>query len=242
MMAIQAREPNGEIVTEALRVANISGDRLARTGSGLRPAEIAFYRTILRAFPQWGGAPNRDALSTAARDLGLDPQVALTRLHERDLIRLDPTNGTIVTAYPFSGQPTAHRVAVAGAQPVYAMCAIDALGIPFMLNADAQITSRDPVSGAPITVAGQAGQAAWSPAGAVVFIGKSCQEGPSAQVCCSVINFFASRATAKAYQREHPDVQGRIVEIPEALEAGRQVFGNLLISEEPACRDSSCCS
>lgn len=93
------------------------------------------YRAILRAFPEHGGPPRLDDVHATARDLGLDPQSAVARLHDRDLIRLDQTGSAIASAYPFSRLPTAHRVEITDAQPVYAMCAIDALGIPFILAA-----------------------------------------------------------------------------------------------------------
>lgn len=136
---MDTRVPDRAIVVAALRIANLSGDPLARKGRGLSEAEIALYRTILRAFPEHGGPPCLDEIHSAARDLGLDSASALTRLHQLDLIRLDQTGSTIAAAYPFSGQPTAHRIAIAGAQPVYAMCAVDALGIPFMLDRDTRI-------------------------------------------------------------------------------------------------------
>ncbi len=240
-MTRQTPPPDQEIVAEALQVANLGGDRLEQKGNGLSEAETVLYRTILRAFPAQGGPPSLDDVHATARGLGLDPESAVTRLHERDLIRLDATGTAIASAYPFSGQPTAHRVEIVGAQPVYAMCAIDALGIPFMLDAQARIHSVDPVDGTPLELRVQDGQAACEPASAVVLIGSTGQAGPSAQVCCFAMNFFASPDTAEIYQRAHAEVQGRIVGMPEALEAGKQVFSNLLRGEEPGCCDASDC-
>jgi hypothetical protein len=40
--------------------------------------------------------------------------------------------GAVAVGYPFSRTPTRHRVQLAGTPPVWAMCAIDALGIPQM--------------------------------------------------------------------------------------------------------------
>lgn len=40
------------------------------------------------------------------------------------------------------------------------------------------------------------GTASWEPAGAVAFYGARPGSGPSAEVCCGYLRFFASRATA----------------------------------------------
>jgi hypothetical protein len=57
----------------------------------------------------------------------------LTALHDIDAIRLDP-DGQIAVAYPFSATPTRHRVRIGGHVDVYAMCAIDSLGVAAMLG------------------------------------------------------------------------------------------------------------
>ena len=43
--------------------------------------------------------------------------------------------------YPFSAATTAHTVAIEGGPTVFAMCAVDALGIADMLGTDVTITS-----------------------------------------------------------------------------------------------------
>ena len=64
-----------------------------------------------------------------------DPRDALRQLAADDLIALDGRD-TLVAAYPFSPTPTAHVVS-RGDVRAFEMCAIDALGIPFMLDRDA---------------------------------------------------------------------------------------------------------
>ena len=64
-------------------------------------------------------------------------------------------------AYPFSGSPTRQQVELAGFPAVWAMCAIDALGVPVMAGRDGRIAAVDPRDGAPVVVsvkgAGEAG-------------------------------------------------------------------------------------
>ena len=70
---------------------------------------------------------------------------ALRRLAREDLVHHDPATGAILVAYPFSGRSTAHQVRFDGRE-VYAMCAIDALGIAPMLDEAVEIASFDPLS------------------------------------------------------------------------------------------------
>lgn len=58
-------------------------------------------------------------------------------------------NGVVAAAYPFSGIPTPHRVALDGLPAVFAMCAIDALGLPAMAGRNGRITSANPADGTP---------------------------------------------------------------------------------------------
>jgi hypothetical protein len=63
------------------------------------------------------------------------------KLATADLLVWMEDEARIISAYPFSGVPTAHQVLIGGRNLLYAMCAIDALGIPFMLGQGARIRS-----------------------------------------------------------------------------------------------------
>jgi len=64
------------------------------------------------------------------------------------------------------------------------MCAIDALGIPAMLRADAVIISSDPLTAEPVSITFAAGKASWDPPGAVVFAGCAPGGGAAERVSC----------------------------------------------------------
>ena len=68
----------------------------------------------------------------------------------------------------------------------------------------------------------------WQPEGAVVLAGSTCREGPSFGGCCDVLNFFETTENAQHYLREHPETNGTPITIPDAAEAGRVIFGDLL--------------
>src|SRR2546429_451183 len=79
-----------------------------------------------------GTAPHPADVAEAAARANVDPVAALQSLAEDDLVAVDD-EGRLVAAYPFSPTPTDHVVQAGGVR-VYAMCAIDALGIPAMLE------------------------------------------------------------------------------------------------------------
>jgi hypothetical protein len=111
---------------------------------------------------------------------------------------------------------------------VYAMCAIDALGMSPMLGQATLIRSVDASTGQPVTVTIRDGHTSWRPAGAVVFIGADSGCGPSNDCCCDYLNFFIDRAAARAWAARHPNVPGQILSQAEAGELSIRLFQPLL--------------
>jgi hypothetical protein len=227
-----AMSAEGGSVQRAFEVTGIPVQRWGQARlARLSNAERDFYRWILRSFAD-AGAPEPDAVRDTALQLGLEPVDALAKLAREDLVHQDAGTGEIVVAYPFSGRPTEHRVHIGHGRDVNAMCAVDALGIPFMLEEATEIVSRDPRTDEVIRVWVDPGrQVRWEPEGAAVFAGAQRREGPSSAVCCAFVNFFASRESAERYVREAPAVAGGVLSIPEAVEIGRTVFGDLLAAD-----------
>jgi hypothetical protein len=127
----------------------ISASWAVQRMAGLTSAQRALHRRILQAFAG-GTVPTRQRLAgwTAPRDA----DDALAVLQARDLVHRDPRSGAVTVAYPFSAAPTAHHVRLGAGVEVFAMCAIDALGIAFMLDEPTHVHSKDPGTGAPIEV------------------------------------------------------------------------------------------
>ncbi|MGW5201238.1 organomercurial lyase [Streptomyces spiralis] len=203
--------------------------RLAPVAGGLREVQQA----VLRHFAATGRAPAIGELEAAAAAHGRTADEVVADLGGDDFLVLDD-HGGIRAAYPFSAVPTTHRVRLAGGVEVWAMCAIDALGIPDMLGTDAVITSADPVTGEAITVTSAGGRMTWQPSTAVVYVGQRSCTGPAAEVACGALNFFTSRRTARTWEQQHPDYTGKAVEPTRAEALGRSIFGHLLAPTDPA--------
>jgi Alkylmercury lyase len=195
------------------------------------PAARAVHKAILRSFATTGRAPDRATLAEVAPG-GREPEVLLRELHDRDVVRFDE-QGRIHAAYPFSAVPTAHRVTIADGPTVFAMCAIDALGIADMLGKDVTITSTDPATGEPIGLTVHGGQATWEPETAVVFVGAVIPtaptgDGAAVDRCCQVMNFFVSTDSAQAWIAAHSGVSGVALTQSQAFRLGIDIFAPLL--------------
>jgi hypothetical protein len=182
---------------------------------------------VLRSFVQAGTAPDIAALAVHAAPFEVSE--VLAELADGDFLYLDDS-GQITAAYPFSALPTWHRVQIAGHAAVFAMCAIDALGISAMTGLRVVIESADPATGEPVTVNVDGDSSTWDPATAVVYVGRTDSQcaGPSAAVCCEYMNFFATRAAASTWAAAHPEITGGILSQGRALQVGIGIFGQLL--------------
>jgi hypothetical protein len=134
-------------------------------------------------------------------------------------------------------------VTIDGGPTVWAMCAIDALGIADMIGSSVTIASTDPASGVDIHVEVRSGHSIWTPETAVVVVGsdpigasadEDCCPGDGAGAvaaadrCCGVMNFFADPDSAEAWLSAHPEVSGIVLTQEQALQLGVDIFGALL--------------
>ena len=186
------------------------------------------HRAVLRRFLATGAPPTARWVRQAAAETGLDAS-AVDELAAADVVHI--SNGVVTVAYPFSGTPTPHRVKLDGMPAVYAMCAIDALGLPAMADRNGRITSADPVDGTPIQATVHNGTWSWTPATAVVVAGRATDCGTgcdSFEAMCPNTVFCASPESARAYLASHSNLDAQILDADTAIECGRLNFGTLL--------------
>jgi hypothetical protein len=209
------------------REASVSPAWASQRVAGLGTAERGLHRRILRSFAE-GMPPTAEQLHDWATADSLDIGEAMVTLDSHDLVHRDPVTGAIAVAYPFSSRPTAHRVRLAQGVEVFAMCAIDALGIAFMLDTPAMVLSTDPGTNEPIEVSVKpTGESEWVPREAVVVIG-CVGDGDSAECSCPHVNFAASPERGRALLDTVAGCAGDVLPMPDAIKVGRDVFGALL--------------
>jgi hypothetical protein len=226
---MSAQPEQADVVQRALSSAGIPPERFERARlSQLDDGQRALYRWILVSFTR-AGSPPVDALCDRASELGLQIEETLDLFARLDLVHHDPAGGEIIVAYPFSARARGHSVLINSTDRVEAMCAIDALGIAPMLQQPVEVTSHDPRSGGEIWVRLDPGEGAWwEPRSAVVLAGGASCDEPSFRGCCDVLNFFETEASANSYLAEHRELGGFPISVPDAIEAGRRVFADLM--------------
>lgn len=191
-----------------LRVESLcdtGGDGVTARLTGLSAEVRELHRDVLRGFLVTGQAPHRCDLAAVG---GIDREEALRQLREVDLVHMG-ADGRVAVAYPFSGQPTGHRVQLDGGPVLHAMCAIDALGIALMTGRDAVIESADPDDRQPIRVERRAETWRWVSSDAAVLLAQTRGCGPAADCLCPAITFHTSRRRAEAHLRGCPDLTGK---------------------------------
>jgi Alkylmercury lyase len=194
----------------------------------LAPAERRVHARIVRALAA-GSAPGGAQVTAWAREEGLAAEDVRAALVAADLAHVDADTGAVRLSYPFSAAPTRHRVSVDGIGESYAMCSLDSLGVAFMLRSPANVASSDPLTDERIEISvAPDGQASWSPRDAVAVVGRASGGGASAECMCPNTNFAVSPASAQAQLETLPDRSGTVMPMPDAIDAGRQLFGTLL--------------
>jgi hypothetical protein len=117
---------------------------------------------------------------------------------------------------------------------VFAMCAIDALGIAFMLDEPTHVHSKDPATGAPIQVTVRiSGDSEWSPANAVVVLACSESGATSADCACPHTNFAVCARDGRRLLEAVPESCGSVLSMPDAIALSRTTFGTLLDLRTP---------
>ncbi|MGQ0843056.1 MAG: alkylmercury lyase family protein [Sporichthyaceae bacterium] len=197
--------------------------RLAPTERGLR----AVQRAALQAVAVSGSPPGAAALDRAAAPFGRVGAEVLRDLAAEDFVTLDD-GGHLRAVYPFSIRASRHRVRIDGGPQVWAMCAVDALGIAPMLGRAVTIDTTDPTSADPITVRVSGTGSAEGPPGLLVILGGRDDDGPAEEICCDSINFFSSRHSAGRWAAQHSDIRVEMLDLAAAAELGRAVFADLL--------------
>lgn len=91
-----------------------------------------------------GRAPDASAIGARFNIAERDARAALRRLHDAHALVLG-AGDAVLMAHPLSAVPTDYRVTINGID-LYANCAWDSLGIPAMMDSDATITARHPLT------------------------------------------------------------------------------------------------
>jgi len=200
----------------------------------LNPQEDKIRRRVLSIFAL-GATPTVRVLADRCETPSDHIREILGRLAAMDLLLVDATGEIVLAAYPFSSIPTPHRVHLSGRE-VFALCAVDALGIPAMLQEGAGISSQCGHCGLSVEVQVRPDAISrYLPAETVVWFPTSEDDCcPVAQSRCPSISFFCCSDHLAVWRQGRREPSGVVLSLNEAFEAGREIFGSLLA--EPNAR------
>lgn len=109
----------------------------------LKDAERQARRAVIRLIAGVR-TPGAEALAGSLDCSPAEARRLLEALAAKGCAVRDGTRGGIVAAYPLSLRPTRHRVTLAGAATVYALCGVDALGVSPLFGVPAAIEAGCP--------------------------------------------------------------------------------------------------
>ena len=200
-------------------------------GRTLKKEENDIRKFILIQSPVLGRIPSIDEIKIEFNQFPDEKVIAiLNKLDEIDVINLSDDKKVINAAYPFSNSKTSQIVTLRGEayNKIYAMCAIDALGICFMFDCDVTIDSKCYYSGERIKIEIKDNEIILlKPKNIVVWCDMeySCCAATS---LCKNINFFSSKFHFSKWQKEKPVRKGYLLPLQEAFYLGKLFFENRL--------------
>ncbi len=203
----------------------------AKFGKTLTSDEDVVRQYILSQTPVLGRIPSLIEISEEFNHFNKGKiEEILNELDRFDAIHLGESKTYIIAAYPFSGIATSHKVSFKrkGFKSVYAMCAIDALGISFMFDSDVSIESPCFHCGEKIEIDVQDEEIVFlNPRSTVVWCDMEYSQCAATSLCRN-INFFFSEEHFEKWQKEKPIRKGYLLKIQEAFHLGKLFFENRL--------------
>ena len=190
------------------------------------------HRALIDAVLKTGSVPE---LSVLAAQLDASPEAirdGLRDLATADYLALD-ASGQVTCLYPLSVVSTPHAVVVNGSRR-FAMCAIDALGMPAMLDRELDIEGRCAGCDAPIALRVRPGTVVTVAPATTLVVARRDEAEPAFAACCPFTVFVCGQEHADRFMRRIAGT--RVLPLPDALQLAEAIFGSLLAAEIPATR------
>lgn len=190
------------------------------------------HRALIEAVIMTGIVPSVPELTDRLGTSTVAIQESLSELEAADYLALD-AGGRVSCLYPLSATPTSHVVVIDG-QPRYAMCAIDALGIPAMLGQELDIAGRCSVCRTPIALRVGPGRIVSATPSEAMVVARRDETEPAFAACCPFTVFVCGQQHAEQFVSGIAGTHA--LTLPEALIQAETIFADLLAEDLPARR------
>jgi len=165
----------------------------------LKPKEIQVLRQMLRFVLKHAKSPTVKELQLSLNRSEEEIIRTLDELEKGDLLLRKKGTQEIVSIYPLSLRPTQHQIILEDGTRLFAMCAVDALGMPAMFNMNAKIVSRCEECKREVTFEIRSGEITFMSDPSATICSPKDRGYPAAETCCPLVNFFCSEKHASEW-------------------------------------------
>lgn len=162
-------------------------------------------------------------LATRAGQEPAAVQDALATMAQVGLVEFGGTE--VIGAHGLTTRVTRHRLTLDGVT-IHTWCAVDVIGIPASLAADALAHTSCRWCDQPVEITFRQGEPI-TDTPAVVWLPEQPTCSNVVQEFCPEANLFCDRAHLEAWRRDAGEPAGRVLSIAETAELGRTVWGDI---------------
>jgi hypothetical protein len=172
-------------------------------GCELVGEEIEVLRSVFEIVLKDGRSPTIGELQSALKKPAEEIILVMDELEKKDVLLRKKGTHEIVSIYPLSLTPTGHRIFLENGGQLFAMCAVDALGIPLTLNRDVKILSKCEMCKREVTIEIKDEEIVSMSNPDLRICSPQSQTYPAAETCCPLVNFFCSKKHADGWITQH---------------------------------------
>jgi len=177
----------------------------------LKPEEIEVLKSIFEIVLEQGRSPTTDELRLSLKKSNAEVVCTLDKLEKKgDFFLRKKGTQEIVSVYPLSLTPTPHRIILEDGTRLFAMCAVDALGVPLMFNKNVKILSQCEKCDQEITIEIINEKITSVSHPDITICSPKSQIYPAAETTCPLVNFFCSKKHAQEWILENPKLGDNI--------------------------------
>jgi hypothetical protein len=163
----------------------------------LKPEETEILNSIFRFVLKHGKGPTVEELRSPLKRSDEEIIRALDGLEIKgDFLLRKKGTQEIVSIYPLSLKPTEHRILLENGTRLFAMCAVDALGMPIMFKKNVRVVSRCEECKSEMVFEIKNEEITFMSHPDATICHPKRQVYPAAETCCPFVNFFCCKKHA----------------------------------------------
>jgi hypothetical protein len=170
------------------------------------PSQKEVLGAVFKAILKFRRAPAIDELTLSLKKSADEIIGVLDSLEEGDLLLRAKGTQQITSIYPLSLAPTKHQVVLEDGKRLFAMCAIDALGVANMFNRDVEAISQCEWCQERMNIEIKNGEIVTKSHPQILIWSPKKRESPAAKSCCPLVNFFCSKEHLEEWEVKNTDL------------------------------------